>query len=314
MKPPPAQPPEIGAAWLAAMRAGDWEQAWRETDRIEQPRRERQRGSDFERHPHELIWDGTPFDGRVVRIRCLHGLGDTLQFLRFVPLVAERAHALHFLVQPALIPLLQGLPGLGEVSTAWTDDPPPAHVEIEVMELAYALRATASSLPPPYPHLAQRARALCRMVLPEAGRPQRIGLLWAASDWDPSRSIPLEALEPLLSMPGLRFYSFQQGRAAEDPHVPAMGITPLSRHTGSIECAASALLDMDQVVAVDGMPAHLAATLGIRTWLLLKHEADWRWGSGDTTPWYPGMRLVRQEKAGNWKGVVGSLVTALRTG
>jgi hypothetical protein len=305
---PSAPPPEIGPAWLQAMRGGDWEAAWRLTDRIELPRRERQRMAGFERHPHELVWDGTPFDGRVVRVRCLHGLGDSLQFLRFVPTVAERARALHLLVQPALIPLLRGLPGLGQVSTAWTDDPPEAEVDIEVMELAYALRATADSVPPPYPHLAARAQALCSLMLPQAPGRLNVGLLWAASDWDPQRSLGLQALEPLLAMPGLRFYSLQQGDAANDPRIAALGITPLSRHTQAIECAASAMLAMDRVVAVDGMPAHLAGTLGRPTWLMLKHDADWRWGLAHGTPWYPGMRLLRQPGEGDWAAVVAQLL------
>jgi hypothetical protein len=305
---PSAQPPEISAAWLRAMRSGDWEAAWRLTDRIELPRRERERLPGFERHPHELVWNGTPFEDRVVRVRCLHGLGDTLQFLRFVPLVAARARALHLLVQPACIPLLNGLPGLGQVSTAWTDHPPDAEVEIEVMELAYALRATPASVPPPYPHLAARAQALCSLILPQPAGHQRVGLLWAASDWDRTRSLPLQELEPLLAMPGLRFYSLQQGDAANDPRIAALGITPLSRHTEAIECAASAMLAMDRVVAVDGMPAHLAGTLGRPTWLLLKNDADWRWGDTARTPWYSSVHLLRQRSEGDWRGVVARLV------
>ena len=77
---------DVGVRWLAAMRAGDWEAAWRQTDRLELPRRAAQSQPGFVRAPRHLTWDGTPFDGRVVRIRCEHGLGDTLQFLRFVPL------------------------------------------------------------------------------------------------------------------------------------------------------------------------------------------------------------------------------------
>jgi hypothetical protein len=84
-------PTDVGERWLAAMRAGDWEAAWRQTDRLELPRRAAQGQPGFTRAPAHLTWDGTPFDGRVVRIRCEHGLGDTLQFLRFVPLVTARA-------------------------------------------------------------------------------------------------------------------------------------------------------------------------------------------------------------------------------
>src|SRR4051812_4645513 len=115
------------------MQRGNWAEAWRQTDRIEIPRRQAQTEPGFVRHPHQLVWDGTPFEDRSVLVRCLHGLGDTLQFLRFVPLISKVAREVHLLVQPQLLELLRGAPGLGTVSNAWTDDPPPPYdVEIEV--------------------------------------------------------------------------------------------------------------------------------------------------------------------------------------
>jgi hypothetical protein len=307
-----ASPDEVAAAWLAAMRRGEWEEAWRQTDRIELPRRWAQAHKAFTRGPQHLKWDGTAFAGRGVLIRCEHGLGDTLQFIRFVPAVARIAREVHLLVQPQLLALLQGAPGLGQVRNAWTDDPPPPHdVEIEVMELAYALRVNLDSVPPPYPHLRQRAARHCPVALPHDGR-LRVGLLWAASDWDDTRSIPLLALEPLLAAPRAQFFSLQQGRAAQDPLLEGLPIVSLSRHTQDIEAAAAAMLQLDLVITVDGMPAHLAGTLGRPTWTLLKHEADWRWmqARGDT-PWYPNMRLFRQARPGDWDGVVRSAARAL---
>src|SRR5881392_2541501 len=140
---------DVANRWLRAMRAGDWEAAWRQTVRIELPRRALQHQPGFVRDASHLVWDGTPFEGRRVRVRCLHGLGDTLQFMRFVPQVAARAGHLDFLVQPPLLELLRNAPGLGEVSTAWTDDPPPCDVELEVMELAYAQRCRMANVPAP---------------------------------------------------------------------------------------------------------------------------------------------------------------------
>ncbi len=295
------------------MGAGDWDEAWRQTDRLELPRRQLQRAGRFVRQPYHLVWDGTPFAGRSVLVRCLHGLGDTLQFMRFVPRLAAQARELHFLVQPVLLPLLSGAPGLGQVSNAWTDHPPPHEVEIEVMELAYALRSTPATVPPPYPHLAPRVTGRLGSALGERDERLRVGLLWAASDWDPSRSIPLEALGPLLQLPEVRFFSLQQGPAAQDPAADRLGLVPLWRYTQAIEAAAAAMQAMDLIIAVDGMPAHLAGTLGRPTWLLLKHEADWRWmSSGSQTPWYPAMRLFRQPEPGNWNALAQHVGTALQ--
>lgn len=307
---------EAARRWELAIRAGDWEAAWRETDRLEAARRAdptRPAGG------HHLRWDGRDWANRAVLVRCLHGLGDTLQFMRFVPLLAAQARELHFLVQPMLLPLLDGLPGLGRVSNGWTDDAPPHELELEVMELAYALRCTTARVPPPLPALRERAAA--QRLAPEAqalldGTPagvRKIGLLWSASDWDPTRSIPLQALSPLLRVPGLRWFGLQQGEAANDPHVQAMGVLPLSPWTAAIEDAAAAMLRLDLVIAVDGMPAHLAASLGVPTWVLLKHRADWRWMTArEDSPWYPAMRLWRQAREGDRGALLERVEAALR--
>lgn len=304
-------PDEVAQCWLLAMQAGDWERAWQQTDRLELPRRRLQAEPGFARQPWHLVWDGSPFQGRTVLVRCLHGLGDTLQFMRFVPRVAAMARHVHFLVQPPLLELLAGAPGLGEVSDAWTDHPPAHEVEIEVMELAYALRSTAATVPPPYAHLARHLAGKHKIELPP-GDEFRVGLLWSASDWDRSRSVPLAELEPLLNVPGVRFHSLQQGDAARDPAADRLKLVPLWRQTGSPGAAATAMLAMDLVIAVDGMPAHLAGTLGSPSWLMLKHDADWRWmRQGSESPWYPGMRLFRQPKPGGWGDVVREIADAL---
>ena len=307
-----ADPSDVAAAWLQAMRGGDWEAAWCQTDRLELPRRLQQRqGPGFAAQPHHLVWDGTPWADRSVRVRCLHGLGDTLQFMRFVPLLQAHARELHFLVQPMLLQLLSGAPGLGQVSTAWTDDPPPAEVELEIMELAYAVRATTNDVPPPYPHLA--AQVATRRIAMLPGRRPRVALFWSGSDYDMSRSPPLAVLAPLLEVAEVQFCSFQQGPAAADPMLDHWNIARLSGHTQEIADLAAALCAMDLVISVDGMPAHLAATLGRPTWIMLKHDADWRWmRERSDSPWYPTARLFRQPAPGDWTSVAATVAQALR--
>jgi hypothetical protein len=306
-------PVDIAGDWMAAMRRGDWEQAWALTDAVERPRRERQRDPAFVRGPQHLCWDGTPFAGRSVLVRCEHGLGDTLQFMRFVPAVVRLAREVHLMIQPLLLGLFAGAPELGMVHDGWTQWwPPPAHdVQIEIMELAYALRATAATVPPPYPHLAQRVRGRLPIALPDDGA-LRVGLVWAASEWDQTRSLRLAALAPLLRTPGVRYFSLQQGAAATDPLIGRSGIEPLSSHTRDIACAAAAMLELDLVITVDNMVAHLAGTLGRPTWVLLKREADWRWMEGRAdSPWYPTVRLFRQRREADWAGVIDEVAAAL---
>lgn len=304
-------PADPGQAWFAAMRRGDWLEAWRHTDRIESRRRERQ-GPGFVPRPEHLRWDGTPFEGRSVLVRCEHGLGDTIQFIRFVPQLARMAREVTVLVQPHLLELFEGAPGLGVVRNGWTDAPAPPHdVEIEIMELPYALRATLDSLPPAYPHLAGRVAGKLAFDWPRDGRP-RVGLLWTASEWDDSRSIPLALLEPLVRARNMHFFSLQQGPAAADPMLARWPVIPLSPHTTQVASAAAALLELDLLITVDNMMAHLAGTVGCPTWVLLKREADWRWMDGRAdSPWYPGMRLFRQPKEGDWHSVVAAVVQEL---
>jgi hypothetical protein len=309
-----ADPDEVARLWLAAMRRGDWAQAWRQTDRTELPRRAHQTSGSLRWQPRHLVWDGTPFAGRRVLVRCEHGLGDTLQFIRFVPAIHAVARQVVVRMQPQLLPLFQGAPQLGEVCNGWTDEPPPVHdVQIEVMELAYAFRSTPQTVPPPYPHLNRRVAGRLPVKLSGDGR-LRVGLLWAASEWDPSRSVRLSDLEPLLALPQASFFSLQQGDAAGVAAAARMGVQPLSDHTGDIVAAAAAMLELDLVITVDAMLAHLAGTLGRPTWVMLKHEADWRWMLDRAdSPWYPGMRLWRQSRPGDWGPVVKEMAATLRT-
>ena len=309
-----ATPQDVARRWMAAMRAGDWEAAWQQTDRLELPRRVEQALPGFRPQPHHLVWDGQRFTGRSVLVRCEHGLGDTLQFLRFLPAIQRQAAEVHLMVQPPLLDLLRGGPGLGQVHNGWLGPDWPDHeVEIEVMELAYALRCTADSVPPPYPHLAALARSRAVIDLPDDDGRLRVGLLWSASDWDSTRSLTLPMLAPLLALEHVRFFGLQQGNAVRDPSISQWPIEPLWQQTESVESAAAAMLAMDLVICVDGMPAHLAATLGRPTWLLLKHDADWRWMTGrNDTPWYPTARLFRQPRPGDWAAVVDAVAAACR--
>jgi hypothetical protein len=141
----------------------------------------------------------------------------------------------------------------------------------------------------------------------------RVGLLWAGSDWDARRSIPLKLLNALRHLSGVRFYSLQQGPHALDTATSRLAIEPLARHTREVSALAAAMLELDLIVTVDCMAAHLAGALGRPVWMLLREHADWRWMTQRTdSPWYPTMRLFRQEREGEWSGVVEQVAEALR--
>jgi hypothetical protein len=299
--------PQIHRDWLIAMHAGDFESAWRATDQLEQARRQRK----FRIVENgELVWDGTSFASRHVLVRCLHGLGDTLQFIRFIPALAKLARQVTVAVQPDLLPLFPSQPSV-EFRNGWTDEPLPGEVEIEIMELAYALRCTRNTLPAVVPYLDTRwIEQNGRIHLPSRTSGLRVGIIWEASAWDPSRSLPAKLLVSL-SACGVEWFSLQQHRSSGPWPLP---MHDLSAHTTAVLQAAYAMLQMDLIISVDSMPAHLAGALGRPVWLLLKHEADWRWmAEPHRSPWYPTMRLFRQPAPGDWETPIHEVAHALQS-
>jgi hypothetical protein len=293
--------------WLAAMGIGDFEAAWRETDAMEALRRDRGR-----RFPEcgELLWDGTSFRGRRVIVRCLHGLGDTLQFMRFVPAIAAVASSVTVALQPALLDLFPPSSTFGEVRDGWSDETFVGDVEVEIMELAYALRLLPADLPGPIPYLAANwiHRKATFFPPPKKGRP-RVGLIWAASAWDASRSVPAPEWKVLGDL-DVEWISLQQDADVSMLPIPT---SHWSKETSHLVNAARAMLDLDLLISVDAMPAHLAGALGCPVWVLLKADADWRWMNARLdSPWYPSMRLFRQRHAGDWEFVLREVAQALR--
>ncbi len=267
------------------MRRGDYARAW-DLDAAVRAGNDPARRDD-PALPYHLrwVWDGRPFDGRHVLVRCYHGLGDTLQFLRYLPALGRRAASLTLEVQPELLPLTAGMSGIDRVVPFDVAHPsPPAECDMEIMELASALRVEPAALPPPY---------LGMPVL--EGRRAAIGLCWRAGGWDAERSVPPGLFAPLASR---RCVALCPG-ASPLPVLNPAGCPP------AVEQTAALVASLRLVITVDTMVAHLAGALGVPTWLLLKHAADWRWMAerGDS-PWYPSMRLYRQSAPGDWQGVM----------
>lgn len=297
----------VGDAWLRHMRAGRWADAWTVGDAVLQARA----GAGCWHLPrHEQwVWDGRPLAGRRVLVRCYHGLGDTLMFARFVPPLRREAAEVTLWAQPALLPLLATMRGVGPLVPLHDGAPDvPFDVDLEVMELAHARRATPDTLPPP-PEFAVAPAPLAR-----DGR-LAVGIVWECGDWDrATRSIPLPLLAPLARVPGVVLHVLQRGaaldafRAADAPlgiGAPGTGAAVVVSGSDDLLEAARVVRALDLVITIDSMPAHLAGALGVPVWTLLPHAADWRWmDDRDRSPWYPTMHLLRQPRPGDWAAVV----------
>jgi hypothetical protein len=290
------------AAWLRHMRAGEFERAWRVSDGVLQTRAGAACG-DRPRH-EQYVWDGSPIDGRRVFVRCYHGLGDTIQFVRYAALLRRRAAHVTFWAQPRLLPLLDGVEGIDRLLPLHDGDPGvDRDVEVEIMELPHVFRTTLETIPSdvPYLHVAPAA-------LPRAGRP-RVGLVWRAGDWLPHRSVPFPSLSPLLSLP-VSWYILQSEPGLSECPTGA----GIAAGTHDLVELASVMRALDLVITVDSMTAHLAGALAVPVWTLLAADADWRWMERRAdSPWYPTMTLFRQKQAGDWAPVVARAAAELRT-
>lgn len=281
------------------------------------------------------IWQGSEsLAGKTLALHCEQGLGDTLQFCRFAPLLVARGARVVLLV-PA--PLYRLLASLGDgIRVITTGDPvPPLDLQCDLMSVAHRLRTTPATIPCQVPYLhptAARARHWqARLGLPgatdamsapapaRARRPLRVGLVFSGNAEhgnDRHRSIPLEQLAPWFeSLPpgALQWHLLQRDvRAPDEAWLARLGIVD---HRSALEdfCDTAALaLCLDAVVSVDTSVAHLAGALGVPLFLLLPANPDWRWMLERTdSPWYPSARLLRQSTLGDWRTPLERLRTQL---
>ena len=294
--------------WMTAMFTGDFDSAWRTSDLL------RARNAP---DPHRF-WNGEDIHGARLIVRCLHGLGDTVQMLQYAPRLSAQAASVVFEVPPRLLPLAACFQGVREAVT-WgrfaPRQPPPWDVQVEVMELPYLFRVTPNDLPIATRYLELPAESKHETAMKMGPSESiRVGLVWAAGEWNPERSIPLAALRPLLDIQAFEFWNLQGGPAAAEADTTRMRNAGAVCGDGLLALAAT-IANLDLVITVDTLAAHLAGALGTPAWLLLQQAADWRWMTARSdTPWYPHTRLFRQRREGDWNSVVEAVLLALQGG
>ena len=270
--------------WMEAMRDGLFPVAHAIGDAVLASRDPVTRDDSSQPYHLRWVWDGTPPDGRDVLVRCYHGLGDTLQFARFLPVLSSRAASVTVEAPAVLAPLLSRLARTVAFDPNRPLQMPAEAVEMETMELSHVLRADTATLPPG--HYLYRRGAVGR----------GIGLCWRAGDWDAARSIPRDVLWAACDRPGASLISLQHGEGIDD----------------DLERTASLIRSVGLVVTVDTMIAHLAGALGKPAFVLLRRDADWRWQRGETSIWYPRAKLFRQRREGDWSHPLEAVRKALR--
>ena len=263
------------------------------------------------------LWTGAEdIQGKTLFLYCEQGLGDAIQFYRFVVPLLQRGAQVILSVQDSLLRLLEDASPKVELVGAATV-PAAFDYHIPLMSLPLALRLTVASIPAGTPYLkAEPGRAArWRSRIGEEGF--KIGISWqGARGGVTSRAMPLRCFEGLSEIPGVRLISLQKGFGTEQlgdlPAVEALGDAFDAGPDAFLDCAA-ALQGLDLVITLDSALAHLAGALGRPVWVALKRVPDWRWFlGGSDSVWYPSMRLFRQKTDGDWTGVFAEMQSQVR--
>ncbi|WP_051340650.1 tetratricopeptide repeat protein [Azospirillum halopraeferens] len=287
---------------LALMQAGAWSEGFAHYER-RYARREFLKWMESAGRP---VWSGEALDGRTILLVAEQGIGDTIQFVRYAGLLADRGARVVVNCQPPLRALLETARGVSAVATGRLNGFDTAEM---LMSLPARFGTTPDTVPAPIPYLA--APATPAVTLPDRGRP-RVGLVWAGNPRhvrDAWRSIPFSTFARLLDVPGIDFYALQKDAVADDPRME-----PLGPRLADFAVTASVVAQLDLVITVDTSVAHLAGAMGKPVWILLAARSDWRWLTGRSdSPWYPTARLFRQEALGDWPPLIEAVAAALAT-
>jgi hypothetical protein len=269
---------------------------------------------------HAPLWDGSPLEGRTILIHAEGGLGDTLQFIRYAPLVHRRGGRVILVCQPPLVRLLSLSRGLGVERLLAQGDPLPEYdVHASLLSLPGLLGTTLESVPTDVPYLdaePQLVESWRRRLGSYPGF--KVGIAWQGNPkhcGDRFRSSPLVQFAPVARVPGVHLLSLQKGAGREQ--LPALQgrfpVTDLGSHLGDFLDTAAVMKSLDLVISVDTAIAHMAGALGIPVWVALPFAPDWRWLlDREDSPWYPTMRLLRQTRPSWWEDVFHRIAEALQ--
>lgn len=297
-------------AWVLLL-SGKWREGWRAYEW-----RWRMRNFSSKRRSFAAPqWTAGP--AGTLLLHAEQGLGDAIQFARYVRQAKARCVKLLLECPKPLVRLFRSLADVDEViAQGWQLPPFDAHAPL--MSLPHIFGTTPDTVPNAVPYLSPPAETPPGLVLRDTGR-RRIGLVWAGSSVnkiDRRRSIPARLFAPLVEETTADFVSLQVGdRADEAAELPASRIVlTCDGKVADFADTAAVIGQLDLVIGVDTAAIHLAGAMNVPVWVLLPRMPDYRWMLGrQDSPWYPSMRLFRQEETGNWDEVLGRVRAALTT-
>jgi len=264
----------------------------------------------------ETLWNGGDLTGKAILLTAEQGYGDTIQFIRYAPLVAARGGEVVVACQKNLVRLLSTAAGVSRCIDRDTESAQ-VHCHAPLLELPRILGTTLETIPAEVPYLAAPYPAFLDAILADLpAKTLKVGIVWASQSTSltaQSRSCRLGYWQPLFALPDIAWFSLQHKPSeAEKAYLAEQGIHDCHADLHDFADTAAAIAQMDLVISVDTAVAHLAGALGKLTWTLLPFAADWRWlRDRADNPWYPTMRLFRQTPTGIWAEVIEQVQQAL---
>jgi tetratricopeptide (TPR) repeat protein len=300
---------------LASLLMGNFEDGWSEYDW-------RWKANNFAQPVFsQPLWDGRPLEGRAILLYAEQGLGDTIHFVRYAAQVKQRGGSVVVKCPRPLLYLLRSCAGIDRL-VAEGEELPPFGVQAPLLSLPGIFHTTLENLPATVPYLYAEPDLVQRWQQ-ELDRLAgfKIGIAWQGSRKHPKdrdRSIPLGCFEPLARCCGVRLLSLQKHSGTEQiqevaQRFPIIDLASrLDEASGAFMDTAAVMKTLDLVITCDTAVAHLAGALGVPVWVALPLVPDWRWLlDRSDSPWYPTMRLFRQESHGDWPGVFRRIEVAL---
>ena len=302
---------------LVLLRTGRLIEGWKEYEWRRNP------SLSIPTYPHELkapLWNGSCFKGKKLLVHYEQGLGDTLHFIRYLPMVKAKGGTVILEVRKPLYKLLQNFPGADEIVEASFDNKPSAKYDyhVSLMDLPKIFSTTLETIPSKIPYIkcCQKKAEYWRKKL--ATSDFKVGIVWAGSPShgnDSNRSCSLKYFESLTRIKEVRLYGLQKGQAAEqiEKFTDEIKITNLGNEFEDFTDTAGVIENLDLVISVDTSVLHLAGAMGKPVWALLPFAPEWRWMlNRKDSPWYPSMKLFRQKKWGQWKTVFRKVAEEIR--
>ena len=302
---------------LLLLRLGRYEEGWREYEwRLEKP--DWSKGYPWQHKKPR--WQGEEFKGKTLLVHCEQGYGDSLQFVRYLPLVKSRGGRVILEAPGPLLEVFRSIPGVDQLRCLTAQSSPDDNFDLytPLLSLPGIFNTVPESIPCEIPYLYANTGKASLWRNQAATGYGRIGIVWAGSKVhvnDRRRSCSLEHFGPLTRIPGLQFYSLQT--EVSDDQIASRGLSGRVVHWGDrfrdFSDTAAAISNLDLIITVDTAVAHLAGAMGKPVWLLLPFVADWRWSiDGANSPWYPSMRLFRQTTPDDWSNVFQEVEAALQ--